>query len=205
MSDKMNTYEGMFLVPAGLGDFQQAREPIDKVLARVEAEALSIKPWDERRLAYEINDHKRGLYILTYFKADPERIGEIEHECQLDEGILRVMILRRERLTDDNIGAETPATAKAASDAAAAEAAAQREAATAEEATDVADVDAGDTPVADDSVEPVVEPVAETAAEPAVEPVVETAPELAAEPVVQAPAPIEAEDSGADTSETQTL
>ena len=204
MSDKMNTYEAMFLVPAGVADFEQARAPIDKVLARVQAEALSIKPWDERRLAYEIDNHRRGLYILAYFKSDPERIGEIEHECQLDAGILRVMILRRERLTDDNVNAETPATAKAASEAAAAEAAAQREAAAAEEAAKAAGVDAGDTPAVDDSPEPAAEPAVETAPEPAAEPAVD-APSEPAEPVVEVPASIEVEDGGADTSETQTL
>jgi small subunit ribosomal protein S6 len=110
MSAKARTYEGMFLLEGGNPDFETVSEPIRKILARSEAEILSIRPWDERRLAYEIRGHKRGLYILTYFKADPSRITEIEHDCKLNEKILRAIILHRERLTDAEIREETPAT-----------------------------------------------------------------------------------------------
>lgn len=111
MDQKTKTYEGMFLLEAGQTDFQTASEPVRTVLARSEAEILSINPWDERRLAYEIGKHRRGLYALVYFKADPARLSEIEHDCQLDERILRAMILRRDRITDEEINAETPAMA----------------------------------------------------------------------------------------------
>ena len=119
MSEKTRTYEGMFVVEAGK-DFETASEPIQNVLARSNAEIVSIKPWDERRLAYDIRGRKRGLYILTYFKADPLRVSEIEHDCNLNEGILRALILKGDHLTDEQIQAETPATATAAAAAAAA-------------------------------------------------------------------------------------
>lgn len=108
MNDTM-TYEGMFLVEAGR-DFGNASEPIKTVLDRAEAEVLSMKPWDERRLAYEIKDRKRALYVLTYFKADPQKMADLERDAQLNEGILRMQVLRREDITDEMINAETPAT-----------------------------------------------------------------------------------------------
>lgn len=111
MDRSKKTYEGMFLLDAGQLNFETASEPILSVLQRSEAEILSIKPWDERRLAYEIAGRKQGLYVLTYFKADPKRLAEIEHDCELDERILRTLLLRRDHLTDQQINAETPATA----------------------------------------------------------------------------------------------
>jgi ribosomal protein S6 len=111
--DRKNTYEGMFLVDAGNPDFEAAGEPIRSILERREAEILALKPWDERKLAYRIAGRKRGLYALSYFKAAPAHIAEIEHDCQLDERILRVLILRREGLTEEEIEAETPAMASA--------------------------------------------------------------------------------------------
>jgi len=108
-----NTYEAMFLLDAGNTDFDAATEPVRKVLARSEAEVLAFKAWDERKLAYEIAGRKRGLYALVYFKADPGRVVEIEHDCQLDERILRALILRRDHLTDEELNAETPASAGA--------------------------------------------------------------------------------------------
>ena len=120
------TYEGMFLVQSG-SDFHAASQPVNTVLERSDAEVLSINPWEERRLAYEIKGFKRGLYILTYFKMDPANLSELHRDSELNEGILRMMILRRDRITDEEINAETPAGASrrqaAASEAAAAEAA----------------------------------------------------------------------------------
>ncbi len=111
--DTRNTYEGMFLLDAGSGDFDATAKPIHTVLARGEAEILACKPWDERKLAYPVKGRKRGLYVLTYFRADPQRIWEIEHDAQLNEDILRALILRKEHLSEEELGAETPATASA--------------------------------------------------------------------------------------------
>jgi len=111
--DQKKTYEAMFLLDAGGADFEAAAEPARKVLARSEAEILAFKPWDERKLAYDIAGRRRGLYALAYLKVDPSRVAEIEHDCQLDERILRVLILRRDSLTEEEINAETPATTSA--------------------------------------------------------------------------------------------
>ncbi len=114
MTQKSRTYEGMFLVDTGKSDFEAAAEPIRKILERSQAEILSIKPWDEKRLAYDIRGRRRALYVLTYFKIDPASASDIERYCELSEEILRVLILRRDGLTDDQINANTPAEAAAA-------------------------------------------------------------------------------------------
>ena len=108
--DTRKTYEGMFLLDAGNPDFNAASEPVRNILTRYEAELLTFKPWDERRLAYEILGRKRGLYVLSYFKLDPLKVREVEHDCRLDERVLRALILRRDRLTPEEIAADTPAT-----------------------------------------------------------------------------------------------
>jgi small subunit ribosomal protein S6 len=110
MSDQKAKYEGMFLLDAGNPDFQAATEPVRTVLDRHEATTLAIKPWDERRLAYEIRGRRRGLYVLSYFEVDPLKIAEIEHDCHLDERIVRMLVLRRDEITDEVINAETPAS-----------------------------------------------------------------------------------------------
>lgn len=108
--DNKKTYEAMFLLDAGNPDFNAASEPVRNILTRYEAEVLAFKPWDERRLAYEVEGRKRGLYVLSYFKLDPLKVHEVEHDCRLDERVLRALILRRDRLTPEQINAETPAT-----------------------------------------------------------------------------------------------
>jgi len=111
MSEKTKTYEAMFLVDAGQPSFDTASEPIRGILTRRSAEILALKPWDDRKLCYEIRGRKRGLYVLSYFKVDPLLVVEIEHDCRLEERILRALILRRDKLKPEEIAAETPATA----------------------------------------------------------------------------------------------
>jgi len=109
MANNLKKYEGMFLIDAGNPDFQAANEPVRNILTRYGAEILSIKPWDERKLAYEIKGRKRGLYVLVYFQCDPLKIVEIEHDCELDERVLRQLILRKDKLTQEVIDKDTPA------------------------------------------------------------------------------------------------
>ncbi len=113
MSNGKTTYEAMFLLDVGSGDFEASSEPIRVLLNRIEAEVLSLRPWDERRLAYEIKGRRRGLYALVYFRAQPDRIAELEHDSQLDERVLRLLVLRRDNLPEEELEADTPATAGA--------------------------------------------------------------------------------------------
>jgi len=158
----------MFLVQSG-SDFHAASQPVNTVLERSDAEILSINPWEERRLAYEIKGFKRGLYILTYFKMDPANLSELHRDSELNEGILRMMILRRDRITDEEINAETPAgashrqaAASAAAAAEAAEAAAIAEPPAPEQAS-VEEVAPLDVPVVEET--PVVQEAATTEAD----------------------------------------
>jgi small subunit ribosomal protein S6 len=144
MDAAMNSYEGMFLLDSPAGDMNQAVHPVRNVLDRIEATVLSIKPWDERRLAYEVKGRKRGLYVLTYFQSPPGKIAELEHDCQLNELILRVLIRRREAITEEMLAAETPASlgaARAAAGEAEAAGRAGAEAVEAEDEADISDVD----------------------------------------------------------------
>lgn len=105
-------YEGMFLVDSALAgaDWDGIIAAIRAILERTEAEIVSIRKWDDRRLAYEINRKTRGVYILCYFRVDGEKIQDIEKAVQLSEQIMRVLILSAEQLTAEDIGKDTPAT-----------------------------------------------------------------------------------------------
>ena len=105
-------YEGMFLVDSARvgSDWDGIIAAIRTILERAEAEIVSIRKWDDRRLAYGINGKTRGTYILCYFKADGEKIQDIEKSVQLSEQIMRVLILSTEQLTEEDIEKDTPAT-----------------------------------------------------------------------------------------------
>jgi small subunit ribosomal protein S6 len=105
-------YEAMFLIDSAEAakDWDGVIELIRKILTKVEAEIVSIRKWDERPLAYTISGCNRGTYILTYFRADGQKITEVERDVQLSDRIMRALILRADHLTEEDIAKDTPAT-----------------------------------------------------------------------------------------------
>lgn len=108
---KKNLYEGMFLVDsaeAGM-DWDGVIASITKILDKAKAEIISIRKWDDRRLAYDIRRVSRGTYILTYFRVEGQKVQEIEKSVQLSEKIIRALILNAESMSAEDIEKETPA------------------------------------------------------------------------------------------------
>jgi small subunit ribosomal protein S6 len=118
-------YEGMFLVDSGLAasDWDGVIASVETVLSRADAETVSLHKWDERSLAYAVVGKGRGTYILTYFHADPGRISGIERDVQLSESLMRVLVLRTDKMGHGDIDKKTPAQKVAEAIAAAAAAA----------------------------------------------------------------------------------
>jgi len=107
MSDeKRNRYEGLFLFGQSVAsDLGAVVEHVRDMLERAGGEIIAMKKWDERRLAYPIKKHKRGMYLLVYFSAAPKALAAIERSSNLSELVLRSMIIRADHLTDEEIHA----------------------------------------------------------------------------------------------------
>ncbi len=43
--------------------------------------------WDERKLAYPINGHRKGSYWLIYFSMDGPNLVAFERQCELNENV----------------------------------------------------------------------------------------------------------------------
>src|SRR5262245_9454607 len=91
-----NVYECMFLLDTSkvAGDVANADKQLRTIFERNNAEVLVSRPWDERRLSYQIGNQKKGLYYLTYFSAEGKSLTGIESDCKLSEIIMRQMILK---------------------------------------------------------------------------------------------------------------
>src|SRR5437870_5843853 len=90
-----SVYECMLLLDPNKvsGDVPAAAQQVHGIFERHQAEVLASRPWDERRLAFPIKGHKKGLYYLTYFKAEGKELKNIEHDLQLAELVLRHLVL----------------------------------------------------------------------------------------------------------------
>jgi small subunit ribosomal protein S6 len=86
----------MFLLDTNkvAGDVKNADKTVRGIFERNGIEVLAARPWDERRLAYPIGKHKKGLYFLTYFNSDGTKLSNLKRDFALNEMILRHMILK---------------------------------------------------------------------------------------------------------------
>ena len=100
----LNNYEAMFLFdPGAATDWEAVRKEIDRLMERARAQVIACAKWDECRLAYEIRGRRRGLYVLTYFKAEPDAISGLERDAVLSELILRLLVLRVDHMTEQEM------------------------------------------------------------------------------------------------------
>jgi small subunit ribosomal protein S6 len=99
-------YEGFFLVSqAAAADLSACVEHLTETIGRGQGELIALRKWDERRLAYEINNHKRGVYFLAYFNADPAFMTDVERLSNLSETIERFIFTRADHLSMDEMQA----------------------------------------------------------------------------------------------------
>ena len=116
-------YEGLFLISqsAMSGDVEGAKQHVQEMLDRAEAQTLDLSKWEERKLAYPIEGQKRGTFLIAYFKARPTQIANIERDCNLSEQVLRVMFLRADHMGEVELQAAMDGvrTARVAAEAAA--------------------------------------------------------------------------------------
>jgi small subunit ribosomal protein S6 len=67
---------------------------VHDILTKHHSEIVASRQWDERRLAYPVEGHKKGMYLLTYFKVDGSALKEIVSDCHLSDVVLRELILK---------------------------------------------------------------------------------------------------------------
>lgn len=97
---RTNVYECMFILDTNkvAGDQAAVAKQLHSVLERNSAEVLASRPWSEQKLAYPIKAHntlhKKGLYYLTYFRSEGKNLANIERDLQLNETILRFMVIK---------------------------------------------------------------------------------------------------------------
>ncbi len=184
-----NYYETLYTTRPDLKeeDLAKIQQKLLDSISNNEGEIVKAEKWAERELAYEIQDHKRGIYYILVFKALPDASKEVEKHLQFYRtDVLRFITLK---ITEEAANKHK----KSIEDKVAKDKAAKAEAAPAPK------VEAEIAPAPKVEAEPAPAPKVE--AEPTPAPKVEAeptpAPKVEAEP---APAPkVEAEEVKVDT------
>ena len=92
----MAVYEGMFILdPAKFArDPGAAAQQIADLITQHGGTMLAARLWDERKLAYPIKGHKKGIYWLTYFTVPGGNLIAFDRQCEITDEILRKLILK---------------------------------------------------------------------------------------------------------------
>ena len=94
----MKNYEIMFILSTQLTDEEKQAKVkfVEETLAKSEAVEIKTEVWGERKLAYPIKKKENGYYVLTTFQADGTKFTEIESKLNINESILKYMIVKND-------------------------------------------------------------------------------------------------------------
>ena len=97
MEKVLNSYESLFIVDLSNGE-EAAKATVAKFtdLIAKNGEIIEIADWGKRRLAYPINDMNEGYYTVVTFKSEPSFPVELERLYNIDESVMRDIVLKLE-------------------------------------------------------------------------------------------------------------
>lgn len=112
---KQNMYEGMFLLNSTkfANDPEGSTEALLAILEKAEATVVAHRPWQDGKLAYEIEGQRKGLHYLVCFKMAGEGATVLNRQCQLSDIVVRHLIIKhRVELFDAMVQALTAGDAE---------------------------------------------------------------------------------------------
>ncbi|MCH8087244.1 MAG: 30S ribosomal protein S6, partial [Chloroflexi bacterium] len=94
----MQSYEIITIVDPQVSDdgVLEATEKLNRLILNKGGTLGRVQRWGRRRLAYPINRHTEGHYVLTHFVLDPQLTSELSTELQVSEEVLKHMIVKIE-------------------------------------------------------------------------------------------------------------
>ena len=94
----MTFYETIFIVKTDLGDEALAEKVTwaTDILSSNGAEVINVEQWGKKRLAYQVNKQKHGIYVLMHYEGDPKVVPDLERNFKLSEDILKHLTVKLE-------------------------------------------------------------------------------------------------------------
>ncbi|MCI0469210.1 MAG: 30S ribosomal protein S6 [Nitrospirae bacterium] len=95
----MNLYEKVVILNPSLTEeeHKSALDKISDLITTSGGSILKIDNWGKKRLAYEINKHKTGSYLLFQFNAPSSTIRRMEDFFKVFDPVIKFMAIRLEK------------------------------------------------------------------------------------------------------------
>jgi small subunit ribosomal protein S6 len=92
-------YEVTYILRPNLEENEVAERSaaISEQLKSNGAEVLSQEVLGKKRLAYEINDVREGIYAVLRFRSDAATAHELERQLGLNEDVMRALLIKLDK------------------------------------------------------------------------------------------------------------
>lgn len=93
----MNNYEMVVVFKPNLEE-ETRKQALERLYDAINSNGKvgEVDDWGQRKLAYEINYIKEGHYYMVNFESDPSIVKEVERRSQIQDSIIRYMVIRKE-------------------------------------------------------------------------------------------------------------
>jgi small subunit ribosomal protein S6 len=97
----MKKYEVLYIVPASLteAEVQKIADHFNGVVEKNGGTVDSAGLWEKRKLAYEIEGHRDGNYVLMLFSAPAQAPAELNRLMRISDDVVRHRIYALEEAT----------------------------------------------------------------------------------------------------------
>jgi small subunit ribosomal protein S6 len=94
----LRLYEVVFVLRPELDEEAVAvlMEKFKNLIESRGGEITRLDKWGKRRLAYEINKVREGIYMLLHYKGEPAIAHELDRVIKITDGVLRFIIVRED-------------------------------------------------------------------------------------------------------------
>lgn len=92
----MKLYTGMFIIQPNLTEdaYEAVIKDYQKLFADFNSNMIEVNIWGMRDLAYEINDFRKGYYVVLKVEATPEAVKEFDRVSNIREDIIRHILVK---------------------------------------------------------------------------------------------------------------
>lgn len=89
-------YECMFLVDSSrfASDHEGVLNELTQMLEKAGATIVVSRPWQDGRLAYEIEGHRKGTHILFLFRMPGTGVNDLTRSVRLSDLVVRHLVIR---------------------------------------------------------------------------------------------------------------
>ena len=93
---QMPLYETIFIIHPELNeeDVEEHIKRVENLVTRLGGEILKTERWGKKRLAYDVDKHRYGFYVLLRLQGNASILPELERHYRLTEGIIKSLVIR---------------------------------------------------------------------------------------------------------------